>query len=347
MNKEAKITNLPELVDKLPKKQRELFNRFYSVAVSESRLKVPYQMKKFVKTKVGSLKRVENQKIISINNNFTGEGSLFNELRSLRPKPKTKVDLKDLKNNENCHFCDPEAFTPLDFFGRIKGKYCITASNIAKYDYFHSMIIFKEHNPLKIKAVWLKDYFETAEKWFNEVLKMDNEAKNTFLIWNNLWRAGASIIHGHMQLTASRMKYGKIKKLEETYEGYRKKFKSNYFSDLSEVHKSLGLLKKVNKTNVLFYLTPIKEKEILIFSKEKRFPNLSDLIYKIIQNYFRLGVQSFNLSLYKIKDYWVVHIVDRGSLENRNSDIGTMELYGNSVIAFDPFKLRKFNKLIY
>ncbi len=342
---EAKITNLLELVNKLPKKEKDLFERFYSVESSVANLKIPKEMEKFVKNKFGLVEKVENQRIISINNNFTGEGSLFNELRSLRPIPKLKVNLKELEKKDNCYFCNPESYTPSNTFGRIKGKYCTTASNIAGYDYFHGLIIFKEHNPLKIKREWLKDYFETAEKWFKEVEKVDKEAKNIFLLWNHLWRSGASIVHGHLQLTASKMKYGKIKKLEEISGNYKEKFKSDYFSDLFKIHKSLGLLKKVNKTNILFYLTPVKEKEILLFSKEKRFPDLSDLIYKIIQNYFRLGVRSFNLSLYKIKDYWVTHLVDRGNLEDRNSDIGAAELYGNSVISFDPFKLKTYFKI--
>jgi len=342
---EAKITNLLELVNKLPEKQRRLFNRFYSVNLSESKLILSNKMREFVKIRFKSLKRVENQKIIAINNNFTGEGSLFNELRSLRPRPTIKMSTRELENKKNCVFCKPENFTPSDSFGRIKGKYCITASNIAKYDYFHSLIIFKEHNPLKIKKVWLRDYFETAEKWFLEVKKLDKEAKNNFLIWNCLWRSGASIIHGHMQVTSSKMKYGKVKKLEEISEKYKQKFNSDYFLDLFRVHKSLGLLREINGTKMLFYLTPVKEKEIVIFSKEKRFANLSDLIYKIIKNYFRLGVKSFNLSLYKIENYWITHLVDRGNLEDKSSDIGGMELYGNSVISFDPFKLSEKFKL--
>lgn len=345
MNKEVRITDLPELINKLSKKEKELFNRFYSTDFSVSKLEVPDTMKKIVNDSFGSLRKVKNQKIILINNNFTGEGSLFNDLRSLRPKPKLKVNLRELKKKSKCRFCNLDLYTPPDVFGRIKSKYCATASNIAKYDYFHGLVIFKEHNPLKIKRVWLKDYFETAEKWFKEVEKTDAKAKNHFLIWNCLWRSGASIIHGHMQLTASRMKYGKIKRLEEISKNYKKKFNSDYFSDLSKIHKSLNLLKEIKKTKIFFYLTPIKEKEIIVFSKEKRFANLSDLIYNIIQNYFRLGVQSFNLSLYKLRDYWIVHIVDRGLLENRNSDIGAVELYGNSVIAFDPFKLSKAFKL--
>ena len=345
MTLKREITNLPKLVNKLKKKDRELFNRFYSIKLSVGRLKVTPEMENFIKSRFKSIEKTENQKIICINNRFTWEGNLFNELRGMRPEPKTKFKLSELDNKESCLFCNIEKQTPPDVFGRIKGKYCTTASNIAKYDKFHGLIIFNEHNPLKLKKAWLKDYLETAEKWFDQIDKSNKGMINNFLIWNCLWRSSASINHGHMQVTASETKYQKIIKLEELYDQYKKKFKSDYFIDLFKVHKCLGLGEKIGKSMVIYYLTPIKEKEIIILSKEKRFPEISDLIYNLIKNYFRIGVLSFNISLTNIKGYWMVRLVDRGSLENRNSDIGAMELYGNSVVAFDPFKLSKKIKL--
>ncbi len=339
------ITDIEGIVRKLPKKDRELFNRFYSTKTFTGRLKITDGIREFTKSKFGSVKKVENQKIISLNNNFTAEGSLFNKLRSSRPMKKVKINLDELEKDKECLFCKPLEKTPQDVFGRVEGKYCITAGNIAKYDYFHSLIIFNEHNPLKIKKHWLKDYLETAEKWFKKVKEADKESKYDFLMWNHLWKAGASIVHGHMQVTSSKQKYARIKREEEIVRNYKKNYKSNYFKDLFRIHNKLGLGKKIGKTRILFYLTPIKEKEIFMISEEKRFPNMYEVIYKVLQNYFKLGVQSFNFSLYKVKDYWVARIVDRGHLENRNSDMGAMELYGNSVVASDPFKLAKKFKL--
>ncbi len=345
MELKREITKLPEIVNKLKKKDKELFNRFYSVELSIGRLKVTPDMENFVKSRFKSVEKTENQKIVCINNKFTWEGNLFNELRSMRPKPKAKFTPSELDNKENCLFCNIEKQTPLDIFGRIEGKHCITASNIAKYDKFHGLVIFDEHNPMKLKKAWLKDYFETAEKWFERTDKFNKGMINKFLIWNCLWRSSASIIHGHLQVTASETKYQKIIKFEEVYDLYKKKYKSDYFADLFKIHKNLGLGEKIGKSMVIYYLTPIKEKEIVILSKEKRFSEISDLIYKLIKNYFRIGVQSFNISITNIKGYWMVRLVDRGSLENRNSDIGAMELYGNSVVAYDPFRLAKEIKL--
>ena len=339
------ITKIEQLIEKLSRNDKILFNRFYSVRVYESKSKVQKKVISVIKRRFGSIKKIEYQEIVCINNNLTGEGSLFNKLRSSRPMRKIKINMHEFEKKEGCFFCDIMNKTPEDIFGRIKGKYCMTASNLAKYDYFHGLIIFNEHNPFKIKKPWLKDYLEVAYKWFKKVENIDRFAKYHFLIWNHLWKAGASIVHGHMQITSSKIQYGKIKKFEEIVSYYKRKYKSNYFLDLFKIHKNLGLGRKVDRCNVLFYLTPIKEKEIFIFTKEKSFIILSNLIYKIIQNYIKVGVQSFNLALFKIKDYWIVRIVDRGRLENSHCDIGSMELYGNSVISTDPFVLASKFKL--
>ena len=93
------------------------------------------------------------------------------------------------------------------------------------------------------------------------------------------------------------------------------------------------------KTHILFYLTPVKEKELFIFSKEKKLANLHEVIYEIIKNYLKLNVLSFNMAMFKIGNYWISRITDRGKLNERHSDIGALELYGASVISSDPFKL--------
>lgn len=334
------ITELDKLVEQLSSDVRELFKRFYSFDISTGTLKVPEEMEDWVKKRFGSVERVENQRIVSIKNKFTGEHSLFNKLRLDRPvDAKSAIALEELKGKGECLFCNPEKQTPTDVFGRVKGKNCITASNIAKYDSFHSLIIFNEHNPLTIKGEWIEDYLRTAERWFEEVCKSEEKELQKFFMWNCLWRSGASIIHGHIQLTASRMRYGKLEVLEKAMAEYEKEFKSDYIEDLYNVHKTLGLAKENKGERILFYLTPVKEKEIFVISKARRSDEMADTIYKLVSNYLALGVKSFNLAIFQLGDYHIARLVDRGSLTDKNSDIGAMELYAASVISSDPFKL--------
>jgi hypothetical protein len=86
-------------------------------------------------------------------------------------------------------------------------------------------------------------------------------------------------------------------------------------------------------------LTPVKEKEIFVISSARRSEEMADTVYKLLRSYLALGVQSFNVALFQVDDYHILRLVDRGSLADRNSDIGAMELYAASVIASDPFKL--------
>jgi galactose-1-phosphate uridylyltransferase len=335
------ITDLNKILGQLSRDTRGLFNRLYTVESSTGSQKVPEAMEQWVKERFGSVERVEKQRIISIKNRFTGEHSLFNQLRSDRPiEARSKIRLEELEEKENCLFCNPETQTPADVFGRIRGKYCITASNIAKYDAVHSLIIFKEHNPLVIRKAWIADYLSTGERWFDEVSHYRGErGLQKFFMWNCLWKSGASIIHGHMQLSASNEHYGKLETLEKAAADYNRGFNADYFEDLYTVHKQLGLAKENKGEKILCYLTPIKEKEIFILSKAKRSDDMADTIYTVLKSYLDMGVQSFNLAIFQLHDGHIVRLVDRGSLSDRTSDFGAMELYSASVISSDPFKL--------
>lgn len=336
-----RITELNELVERLPKERRELVTRFYSIAISKSSLVIPPEMEGWIKERFGGLDRVEEQRIVSIKNRFTGEQSLFNELRLDRPiESKRLVATEELKERADCNFCRPETRTPADSFGRIRGVYCITASNIAKYDAAHSLVIFNAHDPLELHRDWVADYLRTAERWLDAVSHSQGGKRlHKFFLWNCLWRGGASIIHGHMQLTASEERYGKLELLERVAEEYARRYNAPYLEDLYRVHESLGLVREHHGDRILFYLTPLKEKEVFVISRAERSDELADTIYRLVRGYLDLGVQSFNLVIFQLGGYHIVRLLDRGSLEDRNSDIGAMELYAASVISTDPFKL--------
>ncbi|MGB9881154.1 MAG: hypothetical protein ACPLRM_10360, partial [Anaerolineae bacterium] len=281
---------------------------------------------------------------------ITLEGALFNELRASRPmEARASGDLEQIiMSNIGDPFCRPLEGTPEDIFGRIKGKYCITASNVAKYDGFHGLVIFDEHHPLRFTEEGVKDYIDTALAWARKAHCEDKEARYFFLMWNCLWKSGASILHGHAQMTLSRgIHYAKIEHLRRAALLYRIAHGVNYFDDLYEVHKSLGLATLYNGVRILAYLTPIKEKEIILIS-ERLNDELKRAIYHVLRCFVEvLGVSSFNLALCmrpidSVQEDWngfpvLVRIVDRGDPNNRTADFAAMELYASSVISSDPF----------
>jgi len=310
------------------------------------------------------LDRIQEQKIIKINNKWTGEGTLFNSIRAERPGIREKDKDKEKKHifklieesGKECDFCHPEKYTPEDVFGRIRGKHSITAANLAKYDVWSSLVIFKNHNPLKFSLEEFSDYLETGFTWFQSVNMHSPQFRFPFFIWNCLPRAGASQIHGHCQILMSKEPYAKVEILQKASQEYGIETGDDYFQDLYAVHRLLGLSGSQGDVRFFASITPVKEKEVVIISSKNPSTDTDakKTIFRILRCFIDLmGVYSFNLSIScpPIDDGtpypYLIRIVDRGSLMNSTADIGGMELYGSSVVADDPYKIIAMLKSVF
>jgi len=349
------IAHLDEYVDALSDQERAVFDRVYHLCVALGEQVVPGSMEEWVEAAFGSVAAVQKQRIVKLLNLITMEGALFNALRGTRPTDFSREEdvLSAIERTRGGPFCQPEQMTPEDTFGRIRGRHCITASNIAKYDGYHSLVIFDEHNPLCITRERVHDYVATAMRWAKRAHNEDVSAKYFFLIWNCLWKGGSSIVHGHMQLTLGRgMHYARVEHWRRQALLYQLGHGDSYFDDLYRIHKALGLGMRLGDTRVLASLTPIKEKEVLLISPSRWVDNddFKDAISTVLQAYTTdLGVQSFNLALFQrpidsAEENWddfpaMVRIVDRGDLTIRTTDVGCMELYGSSVVSTDPYQV--------
>ncbi|MGE5550125.1 MAG: hypothetical protein ACM3ZC_06290 [Bacteroidota bacterium] len=347
----ATITDLPVLIEGMPAEDRQLCEGIFHVSTTTGELVAPAAMHAWIVKFFGSVEAVQRQRIIKVTNLVTMEGALFNELRAGRPiEAKGAEELRQvLAGSKGDPFCHPEDGTPADTFGRIIGKHSLSASNVAKYDGHHGLVVFAEHDPLALSQAAVRDYFETARRWAAAALAVDPEAKYYFFIWNCLWKSGASIVHGHAQMTMTRaMHYAKVEALRRAALGYRGREGRDYYDDLFRVHDRLGLAWTRNGVRGLAYLTPIKEKEVMLLAAEEGEP-LYDEVYRVLERYLRLGVRSFNVALYRpplapASEDWtgfpvMVRLVDRGDPGNKTADFGAMELYAASVIASDPFKV--------
>jgi len=165
------IINIEDKINELQKKDKEsykLFKAIFNISSTSGTMKIPSSFREKVRLYFGKkdlennitesvnevIERIGTQKVVKTYNKWTGSGSLFNSLRASRPgmrevelqDQKKKIEEYIQKSREGCDFCQPNIYTPEDVFGRIKGKYCITESSIAKYDAWSSMIFFKIHN---------------------------------------------------------------------------------------------------------------------------------------------------------------------------------------------------------
>lgn len=344
------ILNLGALVEALSEADRARFERIFFISEAPGVLAAPETMHAWIQGYFGSVEAVTTQRIIKVTNRVTWEGALYNELRARRPlEVRSSADLtRIIAETRGDPFCRPLEGTPADTFGRVQGQYSITASNIAKYDGAHGVVIFDEHDPLAFTRERVRDYIDTAWAWGQRAHAADPAARYFFFMWNCVWKAAASLVHGHTQMTLTRdMHYPKIEFLRQAAAAYRAASGANFFTDLAAVHRALGLGFRWRGVDVAISLTPVKERETLLMAP-RLTDDLKDAIFIVLDAFVkRLGVSSFNVAIQMppiaaAAEDWsgfpvIARIVDRGDPMNRTGDIGAMELYAASVIGTDPF----------
>lgn len=364
------LQNRVEQLREDDKPSYNILKRIYRIDSKEGFQKIPDSFKKKTLTYFGQkdsrgkiiedenevVQRIENQEIISIFNQWTCEGSLFNSLRAMRPgisasdMAEEKKHILKLINasRDNCDFCHGEKYTPEDVFGRVRGTYSHTAANIAKYDSWSSLVIFHNHNPLEFTLEEFSDYLATGFTWFRSVYNHDPHYRFPFFIWNCLHRAGASQVHGHCQILVSEEPYARLENILKACELYETETGEDLIQDIYRVHDSLGLSVKHEDVKLFTSLTPLKEKEVVIISSKNpsESENTKKIMFKTLRCFIDvMGVYSFNVSIScppldnEDKHPYIIKIVDRGSMLKPTSDIGGMELYGSSVVADDPYKV--------
>jgi len=311
-------------------------------------------MHDWVRHQFGSLETVSDQQVVRLTNKISGEETLFSNIRHLRPsdtRDENHAGLDDIDMGIGC-FANPIQNTPEDPFGRVAGKFCVTASNIAKCNDLHGLVIFNQPHPLKFTQNEVIDYLDTAWRWAKLAHKHYPSHRYFFFCWNCLWRSGASINHGHAQMTLSQWRaYSRIESLRQAALSYQKRYHSNYFNDLFRIHQALGLAYEMDGIYTMAYLTPVKNHEILVMAHELTSAFASRLYDGLTLYRDILGVTSFNLALTtpplcNTRETWkgfpvIGWMVDRGKLEYRSSDIGSLELFATNSVDSSPFKLAK------
>ena len=347
------IMQIEDAVATLSHDERARFDRIFSVSSTEGAIVPPDAMIPWIERQFGSVEATLRQRIVKVTNVVTLEGVLFNWLRSSRPIWRHEIDLdRELEADAADPLNDPYNGTPEDLFGRVRGEFCVTASNIAKFDGYHGLVVFNERHPLRFTREMLHDYIDTGGRWGDLAHASDPEARYYVFLWNCLWRAGASLLHGHAQVIMGRgMHYAAVEYLRQRAAFYQAHHRFNYFNDLYRTHEALGCAFEKEGTRVIANLAPKKENEVLLLAPFVT-TSLKDRIYETLECFRdRMGVTSFNLVIYtppwsETPESWegfpvIVRIVDRGDPSSRTADFGAMELYAASVVSSDPFALAR------
>jgi hypothetical protein len=384
-NDNATIDQLPVMITP---ELRPLAERLFEIVETEGVIVPPPEMEPWLARTFGSVEATLRQRIIRVTNRWTFEGATFNPLRSRRPgSGATQAASQAAKQSpaqagplelppelreriaatEGDDFCDPEHRTPADSFGRVRGRHVVTAANVAKAEGWHSVAIFDRHDPLAIDAALIADLLSVAGAWAQRAHEADGAARYFFLLWNCLQRAGASLIHGHAQITLStKMAHARVELWRAAAARYRQETGGDYFADLVAVHAALGLTVPVADSPVKLFasLTPAKEREFVLLADPWRddgnggqalaLDSLAEpLAAALAVMLHTLGVRAFNVAIFgpplpgdPRAAEWagfplVARFVDRGNPLAPTSDIAALELFGSSVIASDPFDVAR------
>jgi hypothetical protein len=362
-----RIADLPRLIAELPDRDRRLVELLFAVEPAEGELDPPPEMAPWLAATFGSLEAALRQRVVRVMNRWTFEGATFNPLRARRPISSTVSAAganvhQRIEATRGDDFCDPERRTPAEVFGRVRVGKVSASSNVAKADGWHAVLIFAEHDPLAIEAQGVADLLATAEAWATRVRERDRSARHLFLGWNCLWRAGASQVHGHAQVTLSAgMAQARVEGWRAAAERYHRETGGSYFAALAQVYHALGLATDRGPVARFASLTPAKEREIVLLAPAG--DGLSGITSPLAQTLTvmldGMGVQSFNMAIFgppfgprvgppfgDKDERWegfplVARLVDRGDPNADASDVAAMELFGSSVIASDPFEVAR------
>jgi hypothetical protein len=318
----------------------------------------PPELEAWLVETFGSVEAVRTQTVIKVANPVTLEATLFAPLRARRPidGPTPADDLAtQIAATEGDPFCHPETGTPAESTGRVRGARVVTGANAALADAHHAVIVFEAHDPLAFDAELVIDVLRTGRAWAERARETDPASINYLLVWNCLWRAGGSIVHGHAQaLLGSGRHYARIERLRRDVAAYAASTPGgDLVEELVAVHRSLGLtVELADGVTLVANLTPVKERELLVVGTagmDETDPRFADGLARTLVAYRdRIGVRSFNLALWRpplgVAQGWeqvapMARIVDRGDPAQRPSDIGAMELYATPIVGSDPFEL--------
>jgi hypothetical protein len=334
----------------LSTEQRARFERIFDVQVEQGECVITPAMREWTAQRFGSVKAVEHQTVVRVMNRVTWEGAIFNPLRALRPMLTRAA--QSPSSGEDV-FAQPHLTTAADTYGRIRGEYCITTSNIARWGGQCSVLIFDEPDPLAFTRDHLRDYFRTALRWADAAHAVERRARHLVWMWNGGAAGGASIPHAHAQMgLAQHTPYAMVDALRCAAASYRAQWNADYFDDLWAAHDDVGLAMTLGSLRGFVSLTAARARDTWILAPAFN-DALADALYMVLRAFIeRAGMRGFDVGVVMPPIFpqaddadWtgfpmIARIVDRGSPDAISSDLGAMDIFAQRVISDDPYVTR-------
>lgn len=93
-----------------------------------------------------------------------------------------------------------KSFTAFSGSDRIRTGHSYSAANLFPFDENHELFLPRKHDLLKLSYLEFKDLLSLPEKWFNQLHSKDKYLNYPVVLWDFLFKAGASQVHPHCKL---------------------------------------------------------------------------------------------------------------------------------------------------
>jgi galactose-1-phosphate uridylyltransferase len=245
--------------------------------------------------------------------------------------------------------------------GRLEQGEAVLFANLFSLAMHHPVIVLSKAHflpPSQISPALLGDGFQLARTYLKDACESDPALAFATVNANYLFPAGASLVHPHMQMLATRVPYTYHARLLDGASSYLTQHGTHYFADLIAEERSIGerYIGQHGAWHWIAPFAPMGSNEIMavhdgesdlgrITVKDLR--DLSDGISKVLALYEGRGHLSFNFSLYSAKGGETVgfrcllKIVNRQNLypNYRNDDYFLQKLLQTELILTLPEEL--------
>lgn len=288
-------------------------------------------------------------------------------------KRKKEINIKEIieSSKDNCFFCknNIEKSTPLFQRnlipeGRLKRNQAYLFPNLFPFGKHHAVAIFSGKHYLSLNEFspeLIENCLKLVVEYIKRIRKIDPKAKYCSINWNHLFPAGASILHPHLQVLIDEKPSNRLKRLIKASKKFYEKNKLNYWNCLIKAEKSKNE-RFINDSSFLCWIAsyaPQGNNEIegiflnasnILEINDSGFMELCDGLSRILKYYHRIGIKSFNMSIFsgplnKKLNYFNLNlkIISRPCLELiYTNDSGFMErIHYEPIIETKPEALAK------
>ncbi|MGQ9759620.1 MAG: hypothetical protein ACUVQ5_03490 [Candidatus Methanomethylicaceae archaeon] len=287
---------------------------------------------------------------------LTGGISRINLARELRPKQEVKGIETPVP--PDCPFCPQNIERKTPKFpeeyvrgGRLKRGGATIFPNLYPLSELHGVCVFTPHHKLdldKLSKEELQDGLECAIDFFTMGSRMG--APFHFLGWNHMPNAGASILHPHFQLMASRRGVKGERELFNACKRYWRMKGRSYWSDFVRERETERYVGEGEGILWVAPWAPMGAYEVLGFSTqgvnslmglgERGLEAISEGIVRVVKGLWDLGVSAVNMAIYSFperKEWFSLNVRIMARPSGSITDRAFLEIYGSEVgVAVPP-----------